>query len=587
MPFRSFRTRAMLVLILACALVVLVLGGIWLYSTKTYIENNIYSTDIQDSRHMAESVNMYLNDITSDTVIIASNPDTITMLQNNDTASMAHIAGALKSSNPKPDVVVITDGEGNVRYATLPASLTSIKANSWYSEVAGNKEPFITGLYDSPALNEYAFAVVTPVKSNDTVIGRIMTVFTLENFQDSLKEHNLDPKNNIIVVDRNGSVISSNDLAAVNRNTDLSTYTPVQKVIRGASGVTAHSDAWDGQPRVSAYRPIGKSGWGVIVSTPLAMEYRPLYDQMFLIIGTLLFFIIMFSTVGYFASKYLTDPIVKLSSTMNRISAGDYKLRVKVDRWDEIGVLAGTFNTMMDKLEEAKARSDMYLDLMGHDINNMNQVALGYLELASGLIDSGDTIGKSRETLIKKPIGVLEESSNLISNVRKLQKARTEVLQVGTVDLNRTLSELTDRYSQVPGRNIKIGFERSGEPLVCANELIRDVFSNLIWNAIKHSDPGKPLAIRLKVDESVLDGKKYYKVSVEDNGPGIRDELKGKLFSRLARGDTKAKGSGLGLYLVKTLVDGFNGRVWVEDSVKGDHTKGARFVVMLPAATHI
>jgi len=442
-------------------------------------------------------------------------------------------------------------------------------------------------LYDSPALNEYAFAILSPVKNNDTIIGRIMTVFSLENFQESLKEHNLDPRDNIIIVDRNGDVISSNDLTAVNRNTNLSTYTPVQKVIRGENGVAVHGDAWDNQPRVSAYRPISGIGWGVIVSTPLSVEYKPLYDQMVLIIGTLLFFIIAFSIFGYFASKYLTDPIVKLSSIMNMISSGDYHLRVRVDRRDEIGDLVHTFNSMMDGLEEARLRSDMYLDLMGHDINNMNQVALGYLELADSLIESGDTLGKGREALIKKPLEVLEDSSSLIDNVRKLQKAKTEALPTKIVDMNTTLSELADQYSHIPGRDVKIDFERTGEPLVYANELIKDVFSNLIWNAIKHSDPGKPLAIHLKIDKKICDGKKYYRVGVEDNGPGIKDELKDRLFSRFSRGETKTKGSGLGLYLVKTLVDGFHGRVWVEDNVPGDHTKGSRFIVMLPAAAHV
>lgn len=70
---------------------------------------------------------------------------------------------------------------------------------------------------------------------------------------------------------------------------------------------------------------------------------------------------------------------------------------------------------------------------------------------------------------------------------------------------------------------------------------------------------------------------------VEDDSPGIPDAQKDKIFGRFRRGDTKASGKGLGLYLVKTLVEGYHGRVWVEDRIKGDHTKGARFIVMLPA----
>jgi signal transduction histidine kinase len=70
---------------------------------------------------------------------------------------------------------------------------------------------------------------------------------------------------------------------------------------------------------------------------------------------------------------------------------------------------------------------------------------------------------------------------------------------------------------------------------------------------------------------------------VEDDGPGIPDEKKTTIFHRLKRGQTKAKGMGLGLYIARTLVESFSGKVWVEDRVKDDHSKGSRFVVLLPA----
>ncbi len=59
--------------------------------------------------------------------------------------------------------------------------------------------------------------------------------------------------------------------------------------------------------------------------------------------------------------------------------------------------------------------------------------------------------------------------------------------------------------------------------------------------------------------------------------------MKEKNFYRLSRGNTRAKGSGPGLYLVKSIVESYGGRVWVEDRAKGDHMKGARFVLELPA----
>ena len=81
-----------------------------------------------------------------------------------------------------------------------------------------------------------------------------------------------------------------------------------------------------------------------------------------------------------------------------------------------------------------------------------------------------------------------------------------------------------------------------------------------------------------------LDGKEVARISVEDTGPGVPDDRKDKIFDRATMGLTKGVSRSLGLYLVKRLVEEHKGRVWVEDRVPGNHTKGARFVVLLPRA---
>jgi K+-sensing histidine kinase KdpD len=115
---------------------------------------------------------------------------------------------------------------------------------------------------------------------------------------------------------------------------------------------------------------------------------------------------------------------------------------------------------------------------------------------------------------------------------------------------------------------------------VQANELLRDVFVNLIGNAIKHSSG--PIFVNISMKPVGEKGVKYYEVLVEDNGPGIPYDLKKTLFGRLNLAATRARGKGFGLCLIKMLVDDFKGKFRVEDRVKGDYTKGARFVVTLP-----
>jgi signal transduction histidine kinase len=86
------------------------------------------------------------------------------------------------------------------------------------------------------------------------------------------------------------------------------------------------------------------------------------------------------------------------------------------------------------------------------------------------------------------------------------------------------------------------------------------------------------------IEKVVWDDKHYFRIMIDDNGPGIDDESKAKLFSRFTRGESRASGKGLGLHIARTLVEDYGGKMWVEDRVPGDYTQGARFVVVLPAA---
>jgi PAS domain S-box-containing protein len=234
-----------------------------------------------------------------------------------------------------------------------------------------------------------------------------------------------------------------------------------------------------------------------------------------------------------------------------------------------------------EELMLEKMQAELYLDLMGHDISNMHQIAMGQLELAHEIMAEKGRLDGDEKELIEIPLQTLERSAGLIDNVRNLQKLRSGEFKEETIDLNDLLSGIVNEYkSLVPSHAIK--FVGNGPCPVIANKLLHDVFSNIVGNAIKHSN-GNNIYINIELENVSESGKNYYKVSVEDNGPGIPDDLKDKIFNRLQQGKTKARGLGLGLYLVKSLMDSYHGKVWVEDRIQGDHTKGARFVVMLPA----
>jgi signal transduction histidine kinase len=267
---------------------------------------------------------------------------------------------------------------------------------------------------------------------------------------------------------------------------------------------------------------------------------------------------------------YDSEEVALLSELASELAYGIVALRDRAER------------ARAEKaLEESKAQAELYLDLMGHDINNMNQVALGFLELAIGKLSASGRLDAGDATLITRPVEALMSSSTLIRNVRNLQREHSGKLAHTVQDVNEVLETVCEEFRKVPGRHLEIDFRRSSECNVLANDLLKDVYTNIVGNAVKHSTG--PLIIRIRHYCSGRQGGKMCVVAIEDNGPGIPDRLKTVLLPRTQGTPRKGMARGLGLYIVRTLVSDFGGTVRVEDRVPGDYSQGCRFVVELPA----
>jgi len=230
-----------------------------------------------------------------------------------------------------------------------------------------------------------------------------------------------------------------------------------------------------------------------------------------------------------------------------------------------------------EELLDARKQAELFVDLLGHDINNLNQLGMGYLEVA---LDTMKLDAEGRN-ILQRALDAMRSSSRLIENVRKIQQVRYEEQRSEVIDLGMMLSDVAAEFSAVPGREVSIIYKPVPSCCITASQLIKEAFRNLISNAIKHSTG--PVTIWMTISSTTLGGKPCYRVDIEDNGPGIPDDLKEKLFTRKVRGLSRTAGSGLGLFLVRTLVEHAGGRVWVEDRIPGDHTQGSRFVVLLPS----
>jgi PAS domain S-box-containing protein len=248
---------------------------------------------------------------------------------------------------------------------------------------------------------------------------------------------------------------------------------------------------------------------------------------------------------------------------------------------EELEVQNEEIITNNNEIQDAKMQAELFLDLMGHDISNMHQIAMGQLELAQVIMGENGRLEQDNKELIDTSVSVLKRSAQLVENVRKLQKIRAGDFKLESIDVCRLIADVVEENSLGYGK-INVISHPGNTYFVRANPLLKDVFTNIIGNAIKHSK-GKA-SISVDVNKIDKNGHTLCLISIEDDGPGIPDELKEKIFHRFNRGQTDVKGTGLGLYLVRTMIHNFGGQVKVENRIPGDYKLGSRFLVYLPVA---
>jgi PAS domain S-box-containing protein len=230
-------------------------------------------------------------------------------------------------------------------------------------------------------------------------------------------------------------------------------------------------------------------------------------------------------------------------------------------------------------LMRARERAEFFRDLMSHDINNYIQGVIGRLELLAGT-----QLTDVQRSHIFQAMEQAKRTSDLVSRVRTISQARhgEELREVDLLSVvGEAIEDLRRKYKDIPFVvSIVPQHERV---LVLADDLLKDLVINVLDNAIKHSV--QPPGIVEVATRPTWEGRKrIWRLEISDHGPGIPDSDKEEIFFKYVRRGGNPEGSGLGLSLVMAIAERYNGRVWIEDRVPGDHTQGARVVVELPAA---
>lgn len=230
---------------------------------------------------------------------------------------------------------------------------------------------------------------------------------------------------------------------------------------------------------------------------------------------------------------------------------------------------------------KAFERVEFYKDLFIHDISNILQNVKSSLGLLSLWQDKPEELNNINEIM-----KIINESvirgSKLVSNIRTLSKITGTEGILKVVDIIQILkNSIKFIKKSFPDKNIIIEVENQFKIIsVKADELLLDVFENILINAVNYNKNPK-IEILIKLSKYGKDGINYIKIEFIDNGIGIPDIMKERIFGGISYRRQKIQGMGLGLLLVKNLITIYNGEFWVEDKIQGDPLKGSNFIITI------
>jgi len=178
------------------------------------------------------------------------------------------------------------------------------------------------------------------------------------------------------------------------------------------------------------------------------------------------------------------------------------------------------------------------------------------------------------KTYAEKLHASIVRSSEFLQNVAIIRRVSEESGHLVPVNLDAVIRE---EISAFPDASIRY---EDPQVTVLADRLLPTVFTNLIVNAVKYGGADVAITIRTEGENDEM------LISVEDTGSGIPDEMKEKLLQRFERGKASGRGDGLGLFIVRMLVERYGGEIWIEDWVPGSPDEGAAFRFTLQKADH-
>ncbi len=276
-------------------------------------------------------------------------------------------------------------------------------------------------------------------------------------------------------------------------------------------------------------------------------------------------------------TKSFVKPLKQMSTAAKKFAIGDFSYRVKITGDDELADLGRAFNDMADSLDTLESSRRSFVSNVSHELRTPMTSIGGFID---GILDG--TIPKEKQdyylNIVSSEIRRLSRLVVAMLNMSKIESGNFE-MKPSNYDISDQIIHILLTFEQkIEDKNIEIQGLETLKPtyIVADTDMIYQVIYNIFDNAVKFANDGGYIRV------SMIDSPDEVEVHIKNSGIGIKSEELTKVFERFYKVDKSrsldAKGAGLGLYIVKMMVEMHGGKIWAQSE---DDTS-AEFIFKLP-----
>ena len=284
--------------------------------------------------------------------------------------------------------------------------------------------------------------------------------------------------------------------------------------------------------------------------------------------------IFLFAFAGFYFIKSIVNPIKDVGNIARKIAMGDLESRIEISKNDEIGELCEAINYMASELQSAQNLKNDFISSVSHELRTPLTAIRGWGETAKMSVGSDDE-------LVNRGLDVVLSEANrlsgLVEELLDFSRMETGRLQVNAMPLNVTkiLTESADMYTELSKQQgIEFIFNPPAEQLEVMGDAdrLKQVFINIIDNAVKYTESGGQVLITQTVEEGCV------RIIVTDTGVGIPAQDIDRVKEKFYKANKTVRGSGIGLAVADEIIKQHSGLLFLE-STEG---AGTTVTVVLP-----